>query len=116
MIRCQNCEKPLTGKQRQFCSDACRKQSARREASANVRELSANVRELSANGRNYCNIRNFIVTVRVTFSSNSQPAEWDCGLINAHIRRRLETKLLEILSDEQPDWKIEVKIDSKMVE
>lgn len=40
------CENELSGKQRMFCSDACRKRYHR-----HVRELSANGNEMSANGR-----------------------------------------------------------------
>lgn len=49
--QCHNCGKPLEGRQRKWCSEACRKQAARRKKRVRVQAKTSGLRPLSRTGR-----------------------------------------------------------------
>lgn len=115
---CQQCGNQLSGKQRLFCSEACRKRYDRagqagqkngQTVSAIVRELGGNVRKLSG----FSNNRMFEVRVTVRFSSNQPPGEWDYGLINEYLRARIAKIVHMVIREEHADWQIRVEVVSK---
>lgn len=108
---CRVCDKPLIGKQRLFCSEACRKRYARsgQSTTAFVLELAGNGRKLSGNVRDFSNNRTFQVQYTVTFRSNLPGGEWDAGLLNDFMKHRVARIIYEVLIYEHPDWQIEVK-------
>lgn len=114
---CQQCGKQLTGKQRLFCSDACRKKHDRakpgqepgQDLSAFIRELEANVRKPSG----FTNNRTFDVRLTVRFSSGEPAGEWDRGLIDEYLRAKIARIVKIVLENERKDWQIRVEVVSK---
>lgn len=110
------CENKLTGKQRQFCSDACRTRHNRHKGED---EITAFILKTTGNrGANnritteYDNKRLFEVKLKVKFLGTTPPGEWDMSLLGEYIRRRIAQIVLEVLKFEHPDWQIEVKVES----
>lgn len=115
---CQNCQKPLTGKQRLFCSEACRKQYRRRQKSGRKADtaLSLFVREWAASDREqaaFTNKRTFAVRVLVHFASDQPVGEWDHGLINDYLAGRIAQLIIAYLELEHPEWEIRVEVQSR---
>lgn len=106
---CASCSKTLTGKQRLFCSDACRTRYNRhndRKSTAFDRELTANQPEINR----FTNKRSFDVTLTIWFESDLPPGEWDNGLITANARSKIAQIVQEMLFYDCPGWKIRVKV------
>lgn len=110
-----------------FASDACRqryhkpgidRESLRitanhRESPEIDRELTANHRELSANRPGLINQRDFTVIFTITFAGNSNPGEWDLGLLDVSIKAEIARIIQNYLEYQYSGWKIRVKIVSK---
>lgn len=117
---CQACDKPLTGKQRKWCSDACRMRYKRTAASSGpfgpgsglgsgVRQSFGNVRISFENGE-----KNTIqARIIIKYDSQGWEAEWDGFVIKTELRSHLRQFLGEILQELFPRWKfggIEVEV------
>lgn len=111
---CVSCSKPLTGKQRQFCSDACRTRYNRRDRKSTG--LTGFYRELTENQpkiNRFTNKRSFDLKLTVKIDSDLQPGEWDAGLIDGNIRAKIAQIVREMLIYELKEWRIVVKVASK---
>lgn len=106
------CGELLTGKQRLFYSEACRKKHARK-ASGFVRESSAFVRESSANRPAFTNKREFTITFTVVFVSGHNPGEWDLGLLDVSTKSEIARIIQNYLEYAHQGWQITVKLESK---
>ena len=103
-----DCQKKLTGKQRMYCSDRCRMVCKR-----NPNKKFANVRQSFANVREFGNKRTFTIKFSVLFQSDNLLGEWDKGLINKYLRRKLADIALREIQSDYPDWHVEIQIDTK---
>lgn len=103
---CVSCSKPLTGKQRLFCCDACRtrynRQNDRKSTGLTAfdRELTANQPEINR----FTNKRSYDVILTIRAESDFPPGEWDNGLITANIRAKIAEFAQEMLIYEHPGW------------
>ena len=117
---CQGCDKPLTGKQRKWCSDACRMRVKRTAANSGtfspgsglvseVRQSFGNVRISFANGQ-----KNTIQAgIIISFDSQGWEAEWDGFVIKTELKNHLRQFLGQILRELFPKWQfgwIEIEI------
>ena len=110
---CRNCSKTLTGKQRKWCSDLCRKQVSRRveRGQKAVRKLSAN---LSANQGAFAPGR--IVEMRIVVDSDQlHPYLQSRNALLLQIQHVLMSKavkmaILEQLEDKIPGYAFQVVV------
>jgi len=110
------CGEVLTGKQRRYAGEACRKRYERNGMSGFVLEssgLSGNLSGLSANRPGLINQRDFTVIFTITFAGNSNPGEWDLGLLDVSIKAEIARIIQNYLEYQYAGWKIRVKIVSK---
>lgn len=69
---------------------------------------------LNGNGKTgVINRRLFEVVVRVKFESELPRGEWDRGLIDVYLKRRVKQVLVAILEDEHPEWNITLELLGK---
>jgi hypothetical protein len=115
----EGCKKILTGKQRLFCSDACRMRYGRgREKSEQKSEqecsvLFANRSVLTANRSLFTNKREFTITFTVVFVSGHNPGEWDLGLLDVSTKSEIARIIQNYLEYAHQGWQITVKLESK---
>lgn len=91
-----DCDNKLTGKQRMFCSDACKKRHYRGGASPNVPESSPNVpkwAEMSPNRQNSEVKRLVEIQVKLRVARRLDMREFDNSFVGKSTRMRLQPLL-----------------------
>lgn len=117
-LLCLACGEPLTGKQRKFCRDACRKRWHRRRIRGLEpdTEIVSFVRDWGANGRQptgELKSRTFEVRLSIHFAADLPIIEADRILFNDYWRSRVAQLITAYLQNKNPDYQIRVEIHSR---
>ena len=107
---CITCDKVLEGKQRFYCSDACRKRYKR--WSENHPGMSANETVLSQNRPGLSGNRpqkRIILTVEVEYETNGYETGREGWVIKQAVRTQTVSELLKWLKENRPQWTFTVK-------
>ena len=114
MIRgyCVGCDSPLRGKQRKWCSEACRKRTERASANrpgltGNVRELGEFVRKSSANVRKPSGF-GVTISVVIEYDHNGWDANYDGWRLKSEFGRRLNKLIEDAMEVVNHRWTYEV--------
>lgn len=114
-VYCQACDKPLTGKQRKYCSDACRMRFNRSVRSQMLENSSENeqgiiksfgvIRESFGNQPE----QTILITLLVEYDTNGYETERDGWVIKTLFRGELMRWVGQTLTTEMPKWSFKVK-------
>jgi len=105
---CVGCDKPLKGKQRKWCSDACRTRLNRWIANqpgktANQPGINDFVRKSTGKDRKSTGNRIVIVAI-VEFDDNDRQHEWDGYTLKTVVKQHLMAYLRDLLAEQFPYW------------
>lgn len=110
-VRCLTCDKLLTGKQRKFCSDACRQRHDRLTANnpdmtANQPVTSLNDRKLTAFDRESTAI---VVIMVIKYNDHGLTHESDAYAVKSLFAREIQQAALQSLRGLFYDWEFKIK-------